>query len=88
MGIGLALAKAFVELHGGTIQVDSQPGRGTTFHIRLPRIASGARRRRSPFRGRCSSDFAVPPESGDQGSFPPDVESRLVTLFTSVRGAR
>ena len=41
MGIGLALAKAFVELHGGTIQVDSQPGRGTTFRIRLPRIASG-----------------------------------------------
>ena len=42
MGIGLALAKAFVELHGGTIQVDSQPGLGTTFRIRLPRIASGA----------------------------------------------
>ena len=41
MGIGLALAKAFVELHGGTIQVDSQPGRGTTFRVRLPRIASG-----------------------------------------------
>jgi signal transduction histidine kinase/HAMP domain-containing protein len=41
MGIGLALAKAFVELHGGTIQVDSQPGRGTTFRIRLPRIAAG-----------------------------------------------
>jgi signal transduction histidine kinase/HAMP domain-containing protein len=42
MGIGLALAKAFVELHGGTIQVDSEPGRGTTFRIRLPRIASAS----------------------------------------------
>jgi len=42
MGIGLALAKALVELHGGTIQADSQPGRGTTFRIRLPRIASSA----------------------------------------------
>ena len=41
MGIGLALAKAFVELHGGTIHVDSQPGGGTTFRIHLPRIASG-----------------------------------------------
>jgi signal transduction histidine kinase/HAMP domain-containing protein len=40
MGIGLALAKAYVELHGGTITVESQPGKGTTFHARLPRIAS------------------------------------------------
>jgi signal transduction histidine kinase/HAMP domain-containing protein len=40
LGIGLALAKAFVELHGGTIQVESQPGKGTTFRVRLPRIAS------------------------------------------------
>jgi len=51
MGIGLALAKAFVELHGGTIQVDSQPGRGTTFRIRLPRIASGAAATPEPRQG-------------------------------------
>jgi signal transduction histidine kinase/HAMP domain-containing protein len=42
MGIGLALAKAFVELHGGAIDVDSQPGRGTTFRVRLPRISAAA----------------------------------------------
>ncbi|MGZ6970709.1 MAG: sensor histidine kinase [Thermoanaerobaculia bacterium] len=51
MGIGLALAKAFVELHGGTIQVESQPGRGTTFHIRLPRIASGGTAPPEPLQG-------------------------------------
>jgi signal transduction histidine kinase/HAMP domain-containing protein len=51
MGIGLALAKAFVELHGGTIRVDSQPGRGTTFHIRLPRIASGTAGPPEPLQG-------------------------------------
>lgn len=38
MGIGLALAKAYVELHGGTISVESQPGKGTAFHIRIPRV--------------------------------------------------
>ena len=35
-GIGLALVKGYVDLMGGTIRVDSQPGEGTTFHIRLP----------------------------------------------------
>jgi signal transduction histidine kinase len=42
MGIGLSLAKAFVELHGGTIAVESEPGQGTTFRVRLSRIAPAA----------------------------------------------
>lgn len=35
-GLGLAIAKETVEAHGGTIAVDSQKGRGTTFYIQLP----------------------------------------------------
>lgn len=35
-GIGLALVKAFVELHGGTIAVDSMEGKGTVFIVDLP----------------------------------------------------
>ena len=37
LGLGLPLAKQFIEAHGGTIGVQSEPGMGTTVSIRLPR---------------------------------------------------
>ena len=37
-GLGLTLVRRTVERHGGVIEIDSAPGRGATFRVRLPAL--------------------------------------------------
>jgi signal transduction histidine kinase len=46
-GIGLAIARSVVEMHGGHIRAESELGRGSTFTFDLP-VATAAKNRRDP----------------------------------------
>jgi signal transduction histidine kinase len=62
-GIGLAMTYRIVQMHHGQIDVESKPGSGTTFVLRLPLISAGSGQRTAPV----IPEHAVPGELARQG---------------------
>src|SRR5204862_5009947 len=42
MGLGLAVCYGIIQRHSGSVEIDSEPGQGTTFRITLPEAEASA----------------------------------------------
>ena len=68
VGIGLALVRRFIDLHGGTVEVAERKGGGASFRVHLPRSAG----RMKPLRGRSRPRRPAGASAGASAGAPQD----------------
>ena len=68
-GLGLAISKSIIEQHGGTIGLESEPGKGSTFWFQLPITVTA------------EDEDALPPQSQNGVDAPNFVDKNLVLLI-------
>ncbi|MFQ5774294.1 MAG: PAS-domain containing protein [Kiloniellaceae bacterium] len=73
-GLGLPLTKTLVELHGGSLWIESEPGKGTTVRIHLPRAPVAA-----------PGDGATNREGGPDSIEDPPAQARAAQRFPWTR---
>jgi PAS domain S-box-containing protein len=89
-GLGLALVKRIVELHGGQVGLTSQVGVGSRFTIALPVTVTASAHRREPQRARSDQPSPPPPAIAPLILLAEDSEINVITLsgYLKARGYR
>ena len=89
-GLGLALVKEHVEQHGGTVRLESAPGQGSVFVVRLPRAEGAVEAANTLRTGQLALDFEAELSQRDAGGPvaevpPPDGRPLVMVVEDNVR---